>query len=463
MEEIDVLILGAGLAGLSSSYHVGHDRCALLEAKSHPFGHIASQCIDGFTWDEGPHVSFTKHAYVQQLFEESVGGEFLEFPVKTTNFYKGQKVDHPAQVNLYQLEEPLRKKCLADFLKSRESGDTTSKPKHYGEWLYRAFGKTFADTFPRSYTRKYWTTDPENLSVDWVGSRVFYPQVEDVVNGSKGALPEQAHYIKQIRYPKSGGYQSYGELFAQRADIRCNQKVVSIDLEQQVVETAEGATYHYSKLINTLPLPVFVELAIQSSEAAKQAAKDLCCSELLLVNVSVGHATMHPEHWFYVYDEEMLSTRIYCTEQLSPNNAPNGSTGIQVEVYASKYRPFELSHEAIGAQVVAELETLGFVKSELSTAPVQWHVQHVPYANIVFDHKRERALEVIYSELEAYRLVRESDALDPMIEWGHEKEVEPSESGAVYLAGRFGQWKYLWSDDCVLRGKQISEEISARK
>jgi hypothetical protein len=179
--------------------------------------------------------------------------------------------------------------------------------------------------------------------------------------------------------------------------------------------------------------------------------------------VSVGHATMHPEHWFYVYDEEMLSTRIYCTEQLSPNNAPNGSTGIQVEVYASKYRPFELSHEAIGAQVVAELETLGFVKSELSTAPVQWHVQHVPYANIVFDHKRERALEVIYSELEAYRLVRESDALDPMIEWGHEKEVEPSESGAVYLAGRFGQWKYLWSDDCVLRGKQISEEISARK
>jgi len=29
--------------------------------------------------------------------------------------------------------------------------------------------------------------------------------------------------------------------------------------------------------------------------------------------------------------------------------------------------------------------------------------------------------------------------------------------GDVILAGRFGQWKYYWSDDCVLRGKQIGE------
>ena len=25
------------------------------------------------------------------------------------------------------------------------------------------------------------------------------------------------------------------------------------------------------------------------------------------------------------------------------------------------------------------------------------------------------------------------------------------------LAGRFGQWKYYWTDDCVLRGKKLSD------
>jgi hypothetical protein len=25
------------------------------------------------------------------------------------------------------------------------------------------------------------------------------------------------------------------------------------------------------------------------------------------------------------------------------------------------------------------------------------------------------------------------------------------------LAGRFAQWKYFWTDDCVLRGRQLAE------
>jgi len=53
-------ILGAGLAGLSCSYHIGHQNCLIFEQKSHVGGHIYSHPIGGFTWDEGPHVSFTE-------------------------------------------------------------------------------------------------------------------------------------------------------------------------------------------------------------------------------------------------------------------------------------------------------------------------------------------------------------------------------------------------------------------
>jgi hypothetical protein len=46
----------------------------------------------------------------------------------------------------------------------------------------------FANTFPAAYTRKYWTTDPVNLGVDWIGARVFYPSVDDVKGGYAGPL-----------------------------------------------------------------------------------------------------------------------------------------------------------------------------------------------------------------------------------------------------------------------------------
>jgi protoporphyrinogen oxidase len=97
------LILGAGLAGLSCSYHLGHESCLLLEKNANAFSHIAADRRDGFTWDPGPHVSFTKHEYVRNLFADSVSGEYDEYEVQTGNYYRSHWIDHPAQSALHQV------------------------------------------------------------------------------------------------------------------------------------------------------------------------------------------------------------------------------------------------------------------------------------------------------------------------------------------------------------------------
>jgi len=116
---MDTLILGAGLAGLSASYHIGHDKCLILEKHLHNCGHLHSETREGFTWDQGPHVSFTKSDYVRDLFAKSVLGEFDEYEVKIANYYQGHWINHPAQSNLYQVPEPLRSRCLESFLQTR--------------------------------------------------------------------------------------------------------------------------------------------------------------------------------------------------------------------------------------------------------------------------------------------------------------------------------------------------------
>ena len=79
-------ILGAGVSGLSTSYHVGHDRCIIYEASDHYGGHCDSEIRDGFTWDDGPHVNFGSHENVAELFGEGANSEVLEFIPVMSNY-----------------------------------------------------------------------------------------------------------------------------------------------------------------------------------------------------------------------------------------------------------------------------------------------------------------------------------------------------------------------------------------
>jgi len=450
------LILGAGLAGLSASYHLGHENCLLLEKQLHIYGHLHSELREGFTWDQGPHVSFTKHDYVLQLFAESTGGEFDEYEVKTSNYYQGHWIDHPAQSSLYQIPEPLRSQCLNSFLVNRESA-ASGVPANYAEWLEKAFGPVFAQTFPTAYTRKYWTCEPLELTTEWVGGRVFLPNVEDVVNGSKGPLNRQTHYITKVRYPKQGGYQSFAAKLAEGANIRLGSEVVRIDLVDRKVWTAAGECYPYTRLINTLPLPVFVSLCVQATLSVREAAAALSCSQLLLVNVTAPHPTRRPENWMYVYDEDKFSTRINCTEKLTPGNAPADHTGVQVEVYFSRHRPLSDTPARIGAAVERELVEMGLIDAAFHNAgQVGHHTVYAPWANVIFGHDTKPALDVIWSWLESYGLAREDDDLHPLTDWS---KKDAFALNTIVMAGRFGQWKYYWTDDCVLRGKYLGNEL----
>ena len=185
-----------------------------------------------------------------------------------------------------------------------------------------------------------------------------------------------------------------------------------------------------------------------------QAADALQCTSLLLINVTAPHPTRSPGNWLYIYDESMHATRITCTEMLSPHNAPAGHTGVQVEVYRPRGDRFE-DRDAIAWEVLQELGTLGLI-DDPKDPEVTLHTHWVPWANVICDHARRPALSCILGWLQEWGLVREPDDLHPMTDWDTH---QPAPLGPVILAGRFGQWKYSWSDDCVLRGRALAQGL----
>ncbi len=251
-----------------------------------------------------------------------------------------------------------------------------------------------------------------------------------------------------MRYPSRGGYIAFAAKLRKSARIHFEHTVTRIDLSERLITFANGKQHRYGKLINTLPLPELIRLAANVPDDIRQAAETLCCSSLLLVNVTANHPARQPYHWLYVYDEDKLSTRINHSELLSPSNAPTGKTGVQVEVYASPYRPFLASHAAIAQTVIHELIEMGLID-----APESIHTQYIRYANVIFDHPRRDAQDSIFKWLQGVGLKREDDDLEPMTNW-HQTKTQAL--ATLSLAGRFGQWKYFWSDDCVLRGQYLS-------
>ena len=238
------LILGAGIAGLGASYalHKKGETSIIVE-KDNTYGGLCS-CfeINGFRFDRFVHLSFSSNDVVNTIFKQSSPEIYRHIP-NAFNLYKGIWVKHPAQNNLYPLDEKEKSIIINDFLK--RPAVEGSVINNYEDWLRIQFGNYFAEHFPMVYTRKYWMKDAKDLRTEWVGKRIYQPSVDEVIAGCKTAETPVTYYAKEMRYPKIGGYKAFLKNLAEVADIRYGYKVDGIDCINRIVHFENGETAHY--------------------------------------------------------------------------------------------------------------------------------------------------------------------------------------------------------------------------
>ena len=295
-------ILGAGLAGLSCSYHIGHEKCQIFEQSSSSMGHAGGYEKFGVDWDYGPHVSFTKNSYVRELFTEAVSGKVEEFDARIANYFYGEWLEHPVQFHLGQLNDVLKTKAFDDFTLSQER-TWGEDPGNYRDWLLQSFGKTITEEFFERYTRKYWTRSSSDLATDWIGPRVQKATIDDIRKGFSGNRSGQKNYINKIRYPSEGGFKSFIRNLAKDANIKTEHELVEIDFSNRKIMFTNGHEETYERLISTIPLPELVRLS-DAPQDVKEASQRLACTSVILVNITVPKPLRPPCDWFYIYDSE---------------------------------------------------------------------------------------------------------------------------------------------------------------
>lgn len=132
------------------------------------------------------------------------------------NYYKGSWLKHPAQNNL----EPLDLNEKIDFV---ENPNKKENIRNYEEWLKAQYGNYFSENFPIPYTKKYWTLEAKDLSTNWVGNRMYQPNIKEILKGAFEKETPNTYYASEMRYPVKGGYKSFLNYMRKDCDIRLNK------------------------------------------------------------------------------------------------------------------------------------------------------------------------------------------------------------------------------------------------
>lgn len=422
-----VVIIGAGLTGLSVAYHLENSNFfdyVILEREPVAGGLCRSVRQDGFTFDYTGHLLHLSNAYAHKLVHQLMPPESFNTHERNSWIYNGGHVSkYPFQANLRGQPPAVIAACIESFVKRKK----ISNPRSFYAWVCTHFGKGFAEHFFVPYQEKIFCCDTKKLSHTWTGRFVPNTSLVDIVSGILDQDETRVGYNAHFYYPKSGGIDCLINAFlgAIVKPILFEHAVKSIDVGQKVITCANGHTERYGVLVNTAPLDWLVAHArVPSSLNVTSARRNLRASNVLNINVGVQNLDIFNKHWLYVVDRTIPFYRAGFAHVLSKNMAPDGCGSLYIE---HAYRG-ELER-GIEQKIVTHAQKLfGFSQSDTVTY-------------------NELRLEPAYVTYTFWRDKNVSALLERLKEYG------------IFSVGRYGAWQYASMQEAILEGRAVAQGI----
>jgi len=436
-----VIIIGAGPTGLGAAWRLqeqNHPTWLLFEAADQAGG-LAASFVDaqGFTWDVGGHVQFSHYDYFDQVMQKLLGAYgWLHHQRESWVWIRDRFVPYPFQNNIRRLPPAELDRCLQGLVQITRA--PRPKPVNFGEWIEAMFGPGIAEVFLRPYNFKVWAFPPEMLNTQWVGERVAVTDLGRVLHNLVLAKDDLSWGPNnQFQFPRQGGTGAIWRACAGRLPperLHFNARVTSIKLDRREVATGDGRTFHYDRLISTLPLRQLIRLTGQD-QLERLAKQSLLYSSSNIVGLGLKGRPgpeLATKCWKYFPEDNCPFYRVTVFSNYSPNNVPETDRhwSLLCEVSESRYRPVnqtglleEVIQGAMNARLIERREEV------IST----WSYR-APYGYPIPGLHRDAALGEILPAFEAHD---------------------------VYSRGRFGAWKYEVGnqDHSFMQGVEIVERL----
>jgi protoporphyrinogen oxidase len=428
-----VVVVGAGLSGLSCSLHLGSEwDVVVLESEREVGGVARSRTVGGFTFDYTGHLLHLRDAHVKELVDRLLPGRFRTCTRRAAVHVHGTEVPYPFQANLHGLPPEVVAECLVGFVEALLSPARPEEATTFHDWAHRCFGSGIARHFMIPYNAKLYARDLHEVTADWVSWSVPRPSLEQVIRGALGIRNEGMGYNPTFLYPAEGGIDCLPRALAEAArGVTLAARVERVDLDRRVVALADGTEHAWDRLVSTMPLPDLVRRSTPLPDWAREAAAGLTAVGVVGYNFGVGRPALSPHDWVYVPDPGIPFYRVGFPTSFAPASCPPGCSSIYAEVSFPSAHPPDV--RALELQVLEGLHAMGVLRPD-DAILVRDHVVVDP-AYVIFDAHRARVRDRL---------------LDLLLERG------------VQSIGRYGAWTYSSMEDAILAGKQAADVIMGR-
>ena len=462
----NVFVIGAGPAGLTSSYLLSKRGVSttVIEADPVYVGGISRTAnYKDFLFDIGGHRFFSKSKEVVDLWKEILPQDFIERPRLSRIYYDGKYYSYPLKAfealgNLGVIESGL---CVLSFM--YKQAFPNEKPVTFHEWVANQFGERLFSIFFKTYTEKVWGMSCDEISADWAAQRIkgldLWSAMSNALRNSiapKGVKDgTKAHdgeviktLIESFQYPRKGPGMMWD---AAAAKTRAQGGIIHMDTKLDTLaydaatkiwtitaKTGSGEikTFTADNVISSAPITELVKsFAVQPK--CVDTAKKLRYRDFLTVALVVEKADLFPDNWIYIHEPSVTVGRIQNFRSWSPEMIPNNTQScLGLEYFCFEGDGlWESSDAALIALAKKELAIVGLAdEKDVMDGCVVRQKKAYP----VYDDSYKANVETIRAEL---------------------AETYPS----LHLVGRNGMHKYNNQDHAMMTAMLTVENIIAGK
>lgn len=433
MMSTDVLILGGGLAGLSTAYHLQrlNPRASFLivEKNSRAGGLAGSFRQDGFTFDHTGHLLHLHDTYGKRFIAGLLKGNLISHQRSSWIYSKGAYARYPFQANTHGMGRSAIEDCIVGFLKTVHHPKALARNANFQEWCLATFGEGISRHFMFPYNQKLWRVPLSQMTTEWQGRFIPKPQPEEVLYGALADQKKFFGYNAEFLYPARDGAQALPDALAARvSNLYLSCRAAWVDLQEKTAEIEGLGRVHYERLVNTMPLPDFLSLAGPLPASVRLAKQKLRWNTVYNLNLGVARPHVSEKHWIYFPDSRYPFYRVGFSSNFSPNVAPRGASALYVEVTRRPEERVDLAR--LENQILTGLKACGILKSSDKLLTRLWIT--IPCAYVIYDFNRTPAVETIFRFL-------------------HGRGVDS--------IGRYGGWKYSFMEEAILDGKRCAERL----
>jgi len=432
----EVIIIGAGLTGLSAAYHLEKQQFfdyKIFDKQDRPGGLLRSVEQDGFTFDHTGHLLHISDAYFREFLSTITSIDNLDLIARKAGIYSHNVItDYPFQINLHGLPVEVAVECIEGYVTRSKH---LKKPHNFHQWVLKHFGKGLGKHFLFPYNTKIYAYDLRKVHPAQGGRFVPSTNLAAIIKGTIEKKPPTVGYNSSFYYPKKGGIefiirQIINQLISK---IHTNHCVEHIDTINKIVYFSNGHKEHYRRLITTIPLnQLLTSLTPSSRNTLHQQSPKLIHNSVVNINMGFAADTLPSLHWLYFPEKSFPLYRLGFWHNISPSSVPEGKTATYGEF---SYRPSTTSKKQLEHKIDDAIkQTLAFLKLGNHHVVTQ-KILHIDHAYVIYNDWREKNVPKVLAQLQEL---------------------------GIYSTGRYGEWKYSSMQEAVLDGKQAAEKVGTK-